>query len=231
MVVFLRYFKGVQLGLRLRDSLGSYYNFTSLFYDSVPSVETVVSLTEHADSSPDDSMYTVTYAPPEDFPYLREVYDTVTGEVVATDTVEAPEITPSQIDAILSDNHGAGPWGAGTVAIPSMAVSFSATMIDKRRLTIKQGDTPRISFNLGSDYTGWTPKFGAKEGYKSSTYSISPKIAVWSDSATGQGYIDLDSSDTSLAGDFIAEIQVSLGNQRLTPLEIQLTILPQVITG
>lgn len=102
-----------------------------------------------------------------------------------------------------------------------MAVSFNATMIDKRRLTLKQGDSGvQVSFNLGANYVGWTPKFVAKASYAAAAYAIEPKIGFWTDAATGQGFVVLDSADLAAAGELIAEVQVSNGANRLTPLEI-----------
>jgi hypothetical protein len=135
------------------------------------------------------------------------------------------------IDTELTTNHGAGSWAAsGVVVLPVMQGEvYSAVATQDKEVTIVKGDTPRIIFDLGLNYTGWTIWFAAKEKMSDTSYIISLRQVTWSDASLGQGYIDLSASDTNIMGKFFAELELRQGAQRLTAMKYKLTVIDDVI--
>jgi hypothetical protein len=106
---------------------------------------------------------------------------------------------------------------------------YSATAVQGRDVVVVQGDTPRIVFDLGEDYSTWTPYFGAKANLDDDEYVIAPKAGAWSASASGQGYVDLTAADTATVGRVAAEIELRNGESRLTAQKFGLRIIAAVI--
>jgi hypothetical protein len=94
---------------------------------------------------------------------------------------------------------------------------------------IVQGDTPRIIFDFGADYSGWTPSFGTKAALADTEYAINPKACTWIDDTTGKGYVDLSAAETAIRGKYFAEIELRNGTQRLTAMKFTLKIIDEVI--
>jgi hypothetical protein len=139
------------------------------------------------------------------------------GEVYRL-TVNALEMSP------------AGEGGGNTIIFPVMQGQvYTATAVQKRTVEIIRGDTPTISFNLGADYTGWTPYFGAKSALADTTYAINPKSGSWVNAALGTGTVELTATETATAGQYYAEIELRRGESKLTAMQYLLTILEDVI--
>lgn len=141
------------------------------------------------------------------------------------------DVSVGEIDTELTSNHGAGSWGAGgSVVLPVMQGEvYSAVAVQDKEVKIVKGDTPRITFDFESDYTGWTVWFAAKEKLSDTTYAISLREVTWSDASLGQGYIDLSATDTDLLGKYFAELELRQGAQRLTAMKYKLVIIDDVI--
>lgn len=117
-----------------------------------------------------------------------------------------------------------------SVVLPVMqGAVYEATAMQSREVRIVRGDTPRITFDLGADYTGWTIKFGAKANLSDTTYAIAVKDGTWTDASKGQGYVDLTSVETANAGVLIGELELRNGDQRLTAIRFKIVILEDVI--
>ncbi len=141
---------------------------------------------------------------------------TVTGSIgkLLTDNIDAP----------ISEAGGAA------VVIPVMTGrAYSATILQNRTVEIVQGDTPTLTFDFNTDYTGWTPYFGAKSKLADEDYAIDPKAATWTDAAEGQGYVVLTAADTATVGKFLGEIELRNGDSRHTPIKFTLIIVGAVI--
>jgi hypothetical protein len=160
---------------------------------------------------------------------VADIATSVWGAITRTLTGGVPSV--EEINTELSTNHGSGAWGAsGAVALPVMQGSvYEATAMQSREVRIVRGDTPRIYFDLGDDYTGWTPKFGAKAALSDTEYAIAVKDGSWTDASAGQGYIDLTADETGTAGVLIGEIELQKDTQRLTAMRFKLVILEDVI--
>jgi|GEM_PF-4467230 len=126
---------------------------------------------------------------------------------------------------------GMGGSGSAVVVLPVMQGRvYSATAVQGRDVVVVQGDTPRIVFDLGEDYSTWTPYFGAKADLDDDDYVIAPKAGAWSAPASGQGYVDLTAADTAAIGRHFAEIELRSGESRLTAMKFRLKIIDAVIT-
>ncbi len=118
------------------------------------------------------------------------------------------------------------------VALPVMqGGTYSSVALQSRELRIVRGDTPRITFDLRQDYSGWMVFFASKINTLAQDYAISPKQGIWTDAAIGQGYVALASTDTANSGKYLAELELRNGDQRLTVMQFVLTILADVISG
>src|SRR3990172_8655689 len=85
----------------------------------------------------------------------------------------------------------------GALVLPVMqGAVYTAVAVQSREVVIVQGDTPRLTFDLDADYTGWTIKFGAKAQVADAAYVIAVKDGVWTDAGLGQGYVDLTAAET-----------------------------------
>ena len=150
-----------------------------------------------------------------------------------TGTLESTliSVTAELVEAIASLIAAAELMGVGIpVVLPVFQGSvYTATARQNHTVRIMRNDTPRIYFDFGADYTGWTPWFGAKVTTEDLEYVIEPREVDWSDIGLGQGYIDLEGVDTYLAGKFKAEIELRKGSDRLTAMKFNLRILPDVI--
>lgn len=117
-----------------------------------------------------------------------------------------------------------------SVVLPVMQGQvYTAVASQSREVVIIRGDTPRITFDLGADYTGWTPKFGAKAKPKDSAYIIAVREATWTDATKGQGYVDLTAADTATSRTLFGELELVNGDQHLTAMKFTLKIIEDVI--
>jgi hypothetical protein len=126
---------------------------------------------------------------------------------------------------------GMGGSGSAVVVLPVMQGRvYSATAVQGRDVVVVQGDTPRVVFDLGADYSTWTPYVAAKANLEDAVYLIAPKAGAWSAPASGQGYVDLTAADTAAIGRHFAEIELRNGEARLTAMKFRLKIIDAVIT-
>lgn len=125
---------------------------------------------------------------------------------------------------------GMGGSGSAVVVLPVMQGRvYSATAVQGRDVVVVQGDTPRVVFDLGADYSTWTPYLGVKADLDDDAYVIAPKAGAWSAPASGQGYVDLTAADTATVGRFAAEIKLRNGEASLTAQKFGLKIIAAVI--
>jgi hypothetical protein len=117
-----------------------------------------------------------------------------------------------------------------SIVLPVMQGSaYTATATQQRTITVIQGDTPTITFDLGSNYTGWSGRFAAKASASDAGYAIPVRAAAWVDATRGTGKITLSSADTAATGRYLAELELSGSGQVLTALKFVLIIQPQII--
>jgi len=176
--------------------------------------------------------------------YQIDWRDSVTPTRTASETIYEMD---SYVDAAISSRlatleYTAPPtasaiWSAATrtltsvpIALPAMQGSvYTATAIQSREVTIVRGDTPRITFDLGTSYTGWTAHFGVKAKPDDTAYVIAVKDAVWTSASAGEGYVDLTATETTATGKLYAELELRNGDSRLTAIKFILKITEDVI--
>ena len=139
--------------------------------------------------------------------------------------------TVQQIDTQLSGTHGGGAWGAAASIVlpPVNGQVYTATATQYVPVKVYAGDTPTITFNLGTSYTGWTPEFAAKTSPASATYAMAVRDATWVNASAGQGTIALTATDTATPGIYRGELKLINGTQTLTAIEFVIQVLPAVI--
>lgn len=138
--------------------------------------------------------------------------------------------------ALLPGAYGAGTAGKILGSYPAVVLpvlqgqAYTAVAAQSKEISIIRGDTIRITFDLGTNYSaGWTPKFGAKSNPADTAYVIAVKDATWTDATKGQGYVDLTSTETGAVGRLYGEIELRNGAQRLTAIKFVLKISQDVI--
>ena len=147
------------------------------------------------------------------------------------------DATAAQIDATLTASHGVGSWqsgsGGGAVVVP--LVTGQPTEIKLTSLItiqLMRGDSYRVVFSLGNDYSSYTGRFGAKSviaGTRSSDYTMPLRNVVWTNQSAGAGYFDLSITDTAVAGFYSGEIELTNGINVRTPTQYALRILDDII--
>lgn len=160
----------------------------------------------------------------------------IPGEAPTAEEIKtALEAAGSSIAAILEDTGTTIPdlinaIEAETIVLPPITGrAYSSVVQQNVKVDIVQGDTPRLTFDVEEDYSGWSVYFGAKTKASDSVYVIDPKEGGWTDASVGQGYIDLTSTDTSTVGKIYGEIELRNGDQRLTPIKFTLNIIAAII--
>lgn len=138
-----------------------------------------------------------------------------------------PGVIPTTIDLWIVSTL---PWEA-VVAFPVMeSTLYTATVQNQKEVQLVRGDTHRIYFDFGGDYSAWTPYFAVKERVDDIGYLIGPKVCQWTDSSNGEGYVDVTSVETATAvSQAIAEIELQCGTERYTMSQFYWTILRDVI--
>lgn len=134
--------------------------------------------------------------------------------------------TAGSIGKLIKDNVDGKVSERGLILPVMQGRVYTATAIQGREVVIVQGDTPRVTFDLGDDYTGWTPQFSTKEEPDDVAYIIAPKSATWSNATLGQGYIDLTAEETAVCGKYDARVTITQGTQRHTGMKFTLKIIP-----
>lgn len=89
------------------------------------------------------------------------------------------------------------------------------------KIVTGQGNTETIEVEFldGTtpiDITGWTILFGAKKGLSSVDFVIDKEVTVHTDPTAGLTAIELDTTDTAIAGDYIYELRVIQPNDEET---------------
>ena len=135
-------------------------------------------------------------------------------------------LNPNAIAAIQKDLAR-----TGDIVYPVMQGRvYSATPIQNQEVITIQGNTLRMPFDFGGNYTGWTATFGAKVHLDDTDYIIDPIEATWLDASKGQGYIDLTAANTATTGKYFAEILLQKDSARLTAMRFYLKIINAIIT-
>jgi len=137
--------------------------------------------------------------------------------------------TTGSIGKQLKDNIDGKVSERGMIMPVMTGRAYSATIIQDRKVEIVQGNTPRLTFDLNEDYSGWTPYFGAKAKLADTDYIIDPKAGSWTDATKGLGYVDLIAADTATPGKYLAELVLRSGDSRHTPIKFTLIIIGKVI--
>ena len=153
------------------------------------------------------------------------------GEYAVFCTLLISSVNPAGFCGSFRLRAAGAPIPGASVILPVMqGVVYSATAMQDRDVVIVQGDTPRVTFNLGKDYSGWTPYFGAKAKLSDAAYAIGPQAATWIDGGVkGHGYVDLTAAQTAKCGKLFSEIELRNGAQRLTAMKFTLKIIDAVI--
>lgn len=95
---------------------------------------------------------------------------------------------------------------------------------------VRQGETVSIPYDLGADYVGYTPWFGARLGVDSTAYAIAPRAARKITNRTG--FIDLVPADLATLGNLSGELEIrkdSDPTQVLKPCSFILKVKKAVI--
>jgi hypothetical protein len=123
----------------------------------------------------------------------------------------------------------AGTGGAASIIIPAIASSpYSTTAVQKLPLKIVSGNTPTVTFTLGSNYTDWHVWFGCKKQITDTAYSLAVREATWTNAATGAGYITLTAAETDIAMTHICDTTVKKDAAVLTAARFTLVVEPAV---
>ncbi len=166
--------------------------------------------------------------------YLGGVIDSAITDIAADVAAIRAKTDPLPVD-LLADIQTAilaAMDDLPAVALPVMqGGTYSSVALQSRELRIVRGDTPRITFDLRQDYSGWVVFFASKINTLAQDYAISPKQGIWTDAVMGQGYVALAATDTANSGKYLAELELRNGDQRLTVMQFVLTILADVISG
>ncbi|MFA5753991.1 MAG: BppU family phage baseplate upper protein, partial [Patescibacteria group bacterium] len=159
-------------------------------------------------------------------------FGTLVASVAAAvwDYLTSAITTTGSIGKLLKDNIDGKVSERGMILPVMQAQVYSATASQSADVKIVQGDTPTIPFDLGDDYSGWTPYFGAKESLDDTDYAITPKAGSWSDAIEGEGSVTLTTAETATPGKYLAEIELRNGDSRLTAIKFNLIIVRAVIT-
>jgi hypothetical protein len=143
--------------------------------------------------------------------------------------------TVAQIDAQLSNTHGAGSWGSApgsfTVLPFQGSVSYETTLAGADVHVIR-GDSVSVPYSIGKDITGWTVWFGAKASTSDVDYAVPLRevTASVTDASTGSGLVDLSTVDTDIMPRrYQAELEIRKDGSVNTPLRFYLWIDADVI--
>lgn len=150
---------------------------------------------------------------------------------------DAMKLAPTAGDPAAGsvDKHLDDIYAKPLVTLPAMqARVYSAFLIQNQITKIKQGDTPRINFQIDGDWSTWTARFGVKETVSDTAYKIGPKDCVVGAydpvTDTTPGYVDLTTTDTAVAGTkWYGEIELKKAGAVHTLINYLLTIEADVI--
>jgi hypothetical protein len=115
------------------------------------------------------------------------------------------------------------------------SIYVEAIYVDHDIKTIKQYDTPRVTFRIVDPNTalpknlqGYRVYFRARQKYGVWARAIDRECTV-STEVDGIAYVDLVKSDTSSQGEFVGEVSIVSGNTQLTSLsKILFNVLPSL---
>ncbi|MBI5587708.1 MAG: hypothetical protein HY889_05000 [Deltaproteobacteria bacterium] len=128
---------------------------------------------------------------------------------------------------------GSGGGGGTTVVVLPYSGSVQASYAkDGLMVEVIQGDSVSIPYDLATDLTGWTVRFGAKGSVADTAYAIAVKdiTSFVTDLTNGRGLIPLTTAETSLApGNYLGEIEIRKDNQVVTAMRFTVKIKGQVI--
>ena len=185
-----------------------------------------------------DTKITAIKAQTDQFSFATGKVNANATATVDTAAIDAALAAPG---SAMSIAHGSGSWltgsGGGGSSIVIPVITGQPTLIrltDSVSLQILRGDSYRVTFSLGSNYTGYTGQFAAKlrgaDGSLSPTYSIPLRSIVWTDATIGAGYVDLTAADTAVIGLYTGEIQLTDGTHVRTPKQYTIGITADIIT-
>lgn len=156
----------------------------------------------------------------------RKLTSALTDEGTPRDMAGTGAADPAAIWSYSSRTLTSVPF----VLPPLTGTVYATITAQNQEVPIIRGDTPTVPFNLGSNFTGWTPKFAVKAELADVTYLVAIKDAVWTDAATGQGYVSLTAAETrALPNRSYGEIELQNGAQRLTVIKFVLKSSEDVI--
>ena len=134
-------------------------------------------------------------------------------------------VTAGSVGKALAD---AGP-GSTIVLPPLNPTVFNPITAITETLVISRGDSRRLTFDLGADYTGYTIHFGARAAKTDTAYTMAERTGTWTTIASGHGYVDLTVTDTATVGTHYAEVELRKDALRLTVLAWRLAIIQDVV--
>jgi hypothetical protein len=116
------------------------------------------------------------------------------------------------------------------VVLPVMQGKVAApTFVQSKPIQLISKTTPTLTFDFGTNYSGWTVYFGMKNKITDTAYIVSPKTGTWIDNTKGQGYVTLSSTDTATPGNYAGELLLINGASRLPAIEYNIQISKGVI--
>jgi len=153
--------------------------------------------------------------------------------------IEIPDIKAGAFAEFLIGRNGRlVEWGSGqqlvsadmsAVILPPLAGTVTqAYALSAQSLAVVRGDSFRLTFNLGADRTGWTPRFAMRKKV-SGAYVVSTKNAVWINATIGTGYVDVTAAENVVLGEMEGEIELSNGAERNTALKATITVVDDVV--
>lgn len=98
--------------------------------------------------------------------------------------------------------------------------------------TIYRNDTPTFTFTITQggqafNLTGAIVKFAARESFESASYLFEKDCDITNPTG-GVCQATLNATDTSMAGTYIAELEITLGSSVITVIQFYLVILKDI---
>lgn len=233
MQAFIRYTRGLgnaALGVRVTSLTGAYWNFVTLGWDALESLDTAYNLTEYAGSDPNESTYTRTLVLPSAVIVSEgfvEIFVKGTGEVIGQESLSYFR-TQAAVNALEFNPDGDLVVGVNldsVITIPSLSGAvYSPTVVQGQKISVIKNDTPTITGILNNDYSGgWTADLTLSMESPVVLKIVLP--CVWLDAATGAFKVDLSTFDTDVVGQYDCSVKVYNAPKRLTALRFTLTVV------
>lgn len=168
--------------------------------------------------------------------YVDTLETTLANAMVTLNKLQFDADEHLQADATISAADIAAVADGVKAAIPAAVIpvlqgsAFRDVAPTTTIVQVRRGETISIPYDLGADYVGYTPWFGARLGIDSATYAIAPRAVRKVTNRTG--FIDLVPSDLAAQGNLSGELEIrkdSDPTQVLKPCSFMLQVKKAVI--